>query len=56
LAEQAYILKLNEYIICETPTTFINRKYGKSTVGIKEIYLSIKGVAVLCLNKGKFKR
>lgn len=51
LTEQALLVKNAGYTISEIPTIFINRKIGKSTVGIKEIYFSIYGLFMLILKR-----
>lgn len=55
LSEQAYILRNNDCSINEIPISFIDRKLGSSTVGISEIYNSIKGIINLYSSKRKFK-
>jgi len=55
LSEQAYILQKNACSIKEIPITFIDRKLGSSTVGISEIYNSIRGIKNLYFNKKKLK-
>lgn len=55
LSEQAYILQNNACSIEEIPITFINRRLGSSTVGINEIYDSIKGIIKLYVNKKEMK-
>ncbi len=55
LSEQAYILQNNNCLINEIPIIFIDRRLGKSTVGINEIYNSIKGIIKLYSNRKKIK-
>ena len=55
LSEQVYILRNNACSIKEIPITFIDRKLGSSTVGISEIYNSIRGITNLFSNKKKLK-
>ena len=47
LSEQALIVKNNKLTITEVPTTFINRTMGKSTVGFKEVFNSLRGIILL---------
>ena len=51
LTESLIILKKNNFKISEYPSIFINRNFGKSSVSIKEIYLSLIGIIKLRFNK-----
>lgn len=43
LSESAFLLKKKGYKIVETPITFSDRKHGESTVGLKELFISLIG-------------
>jgi dolichol-phosphate mannosyltransferase len=47
LSEQAIILNNRGFSISEFPITFVNRILGESTVGMKELFNSITGIAKL---------
>jgi hypothetical protein len=47
LSEQAVIVKNKKLITTELPITFINRTIGESTVGLKEILISLRGIFLL---------
>jgi len=51
LSEVAMILKSYSINPHDVPTTFVNRKLGKSTVTSKEIWLSVTGLANLLMHK-----
>ena len=44
LSEQALIVKNKKLTITEVPITFINRTIGESTVGLKEVLISLRGI------------
>ena len=45
--ESLYILKQNGYVISEVPATLYSRKYGRSKMRTKDIYLHFKTIASL---------
>ena len=47
LSEQALIVKNKKLTITEVPITFINRTIGESTVGLKEVFISLRGIYLL---------
>lgn len=47
LSEQALIVKNKKLTITEVPITFINRTIGESTVGLKEVLISLRGILSL---------
>jgi dolichol-phosphate mannosyltransferase len=54
LSEQAVILSNADFLISETPITFVNRTLGESSVGVREIRDSLLGI-VSILRKTKKK-
>lgn len=47
LSESSYKLKLNGFKIIEIPITFVDRKYGKSSMGFKELLQSLYGILII---------
>ena len=54
LSETAYKLNKNGFKISEVPTTFVERKFGKSTVGNRELVSSL--VRILLIRFGEMKK
>ena len=53
LSETAYILYLHHFKFIEVPTTFINRKIGKSKISIKEYLQSLISIIKIKQNYAK---
>jgi len=44
LSESSYKLRLNKFVITEVPIHFVDRKYGKSSMGPRELFYSLFGI------------
>jgi len=54
LTESLLILRKSGLSIGEVPICFVNRASGQSTVGIRELYVSLKGLVKLLKNRKSF--